>query len=91
MIQRILKLVDVILVGSFQGEKSSLARREHAAQHRHGEILDVVEEQRRTLHIAGLANVGGDLVFHVHRFLRPDQLAFTFEKADELAQIVKRH
>src|SRR6266542_1416459 len=91
MIQRRLKLVDVLLVGSIQGEKGSLAGRKHAAQHRHGEILYVLEKQRRTLHVTGLANIGGDLILHVHRFLRSDQLALAFEKRNELAQIIKRH
>src|ERR1051325_2329307 len=91
MIEGVLKLVDVIFVGRFESEKCSFASRKNATQHRHVEALYIVKEQCRTLHIASLADVGGNLIFHVHRLLCTDQLPRTFEKRDELAQIIEWH
>ena len=85
MIQGILKFVDVILRWKFpRQEKPSSRVAKTPPNTGMVEFFHVIEEQRRPLHVAGLTNVGGDFILHIHRLSGPEQLALTFKKAEEI-------
>ena len=59
------------------------------SQHRHVEILDVLEEQSRPAFVTGLTNVRGDLVFDVHRFPGSKQFPFCSRSARKSLKSLK--
>src|SRR5688500_9131584 len=91
MLQSLMKLLGAFFVGGLESEQRPFSRREDPSEHWDLGIVDVLKQQSRSFDIAGLANIGGNLIFDVHGLTDAAELLLILQISYEFPEILKGH